>query len=140
MATTDEGPEIRERERIAKEIAKTSEAIRKKSRALKTGKMEEDVALERHFRPIIEPLQKIANHTIDNANSNAQVWEGDSMNTDVGIETLSTEREKREEYATRNIAKRKQTNTSFDHALTPHRVNQLKKKNDNKYTLQWIYH
>jgi len=40
------------RERI-KEIAKTSDSIRKKYRALKTGKME-DIALERHFKSIIE--------------------------------------------------------------------------------------
>ena len=39
--------EIKDRERMGKEIAKTSEAIRKKHQALKTGKMEEDIALER---------------------------------------------------------------------------------------------
>ena len=44
-----DGLEIKDRERIAKEIAKTSEAIRRKHQALKTGKMEEDVALERYL-------------------------------------------------------------------------------------------
>jgi len=46
-----------DREKIAREIAKTSESIRKKYRALKTGKMDEDVALERQFKPITEPLR-----------------------------------------------------------------------------------
>jgi len=40
---------------IVKEIAKTSDSIRKKYRALKIGKMEEDIALERHFKLIIDP-------------------------------------------------------------------------------------
>ena len=48
---------IKGREKIAKEIAKTSDSSRKTYRALKTGKMEEDIALERHFKPIIDPLK-----------------------------------------------------------------------------------
>ena len=44
----------KDREKIAKEIAETSDSIRKKCRALKTDKMEEGIALERHFKPIIE--------------------------------------------------------------------------------------
>lgn len=55
----------KDHERIAKEIAKTSDSIRKKYRALKTGKMEEDVALERHFKPIIEPLKQIVENTVE---------------------------------------------------------------------------
>ena len=55
--------EIKDRERIAKEIAKTSEAIRRKHQALKTGKIEEDVALERYFKPIVEPLKHIVENT-----------------------------------------------------------------------------
>jgi len=43
-----------EHEKIAKEIEKTSELIRKKYRALKTGRIEEDIALNRHFKPIIK--------------------------------------------------------------------------------------
>ena len=42
---------LKDRERIAKEIAKTSDLIRKMYRALKTGKIEEDIALEQHFKP-----------------------------------------------------------------------------------------
>lgn len=53
-----------DREKIAKQIAKTRDTIRKKYRALKTGKVEEDIALERHFRPIIEPLKQIVENTV----------------------------------------------------------------------------
>jgi hypothetical protein len=59
----DSNKEINDREKIAKQIAKTSESIRKKYRALKTGKMEEDIALERHFKPVIEPLKQIIENT-----------------------------------------------------------------------------
>ncbi|XP_071629451.1 uncharacterized protein [Temnothorax longispinosus] len=60
----DSSEEIKERERIANQIAKTSNSIRKKYHALKTGKMEENIALERHFKPIIEPLRQIAENTV----------------------------------------------------------------------------
>ncbi|XP_072757486.1 uncharacterized protein [Anoplolepis gracilipes] len=36
-----------------------------KNHALKTGKIEEDIALERHFKPITEPLKQIVENTID---------------------------------------------------------------------------
>ena len=39
--------ELKDRERIAKQITKLSDLIRKKYRALKTGKIEEDIALEK---------------------------------------------------------------------------------------------
>ncbi|KYN23132.1 hypothetical protein ALC57_04456 [Trachymyrmex cornetzi] len=55
------------REKVAKEIAKTSDLIRKKYRVLKTGKMEEDIALERHFKPIIDPLKRIVENTDDSS-------------------------------------------------------------------------
>ncbi|KYN18562.1 hypothetical protein ALC57_09127, partial [Trachymyrmex cornetzi] len=41
----------------SREIEKTSESIRKKHRALKSGRIEEDMALNKHFNPLIEPLQ-----------------------------------------------------------------------------------
>ena len=50
---------MRKRVQLAKEIEKTSEAIRKKHRALKTGRIEEDIAMERRFKPIVEPLKQI---------------------------------------------------------------------------------
>ncbi|KYQ53603.1 hypothetical protein ALC60_00518 [Trachymyrmex zeteki] len=56
-----------DRERIAKEIVKTSDSIRKKYRALKIGKMEEDIALERHFKSIIEPLKQIVENTVESS-------------------------------------------------------------------------
>ena len=51
--------DVRECEKSAREIEKTSESIRKKHRALKTGRIEEDMALDRHFKPIIKPLRQI---------------------------------------------------------------------------------
>jgi len=39
-----------EREKIAKEIEKTSELIRKKHRTLKIGRIEEDIVLDKHFK------------------------------------------------------------------------------------------
>ncbi|KYN18665.1 hypothetical protein ALC57_09024 [Trachymyrmex cornetzi] len=51
--------DVREREKIARENEKTSESIRKKHRALKTGRIEEDMALKRRFKPIIKPLRQI---------------------------------------------------------------------------------
>ena len=50
-------------ERIARQIALTSESIRKKNRALKTGQMEEEVTLEKRLKPLVEPLKKIAENT-----------------------------------------------------------------------------
>ena len=57
----------KDRENIAKEITKTSDLIRKKYRALKIGKMEEDIALERYFKSIIDPLKQIAENTVKSA-------------------------------------------------------------------------
>ena len=49
--------DVREREKIARAIEKTSESIRKKHRALKTGRIEEGIALGRRFKPLIESLR-----------------------------------------------------------------------------------
>ncbi|EZA53517.1 hypothetical protein X777_07027 [Ooceraea biroi] len=84
--------DIREREKIVKEIEKTSESIRKKHRALKTGKIEDDIAVRRHLGPIIEPLQKI----VDNSSTRAVKDESDEVprtpkhEPDVGLEILHT--------------------------------------------------
>ncbi|XP_011858847.1 PREDICTED: uncharacterized protein LOC105556369 [Vollenhovia emeryi] len=86
--------EIRDREKLVKQIEKTCDSIRKKYRALKTGKMEEDMALERHFKPIVEPLKKIVENTV-----------GEESNF---IKTETAEKE----YAK---PKRKQSNVSFEH-------------------------
>jgi len=55
-----ENNNIREREKIAKKIEKTSESIHMKHFALKTNKIEDDIAVKICFKPIIEPLQKIS--------------------------------------------------------------------------------
>jgi len=39
-----------------RETEKTAVSIHKKQRALKTGKIEENIATKNHFKPIIEPL------------------------------------------------------------------------------------
>jgi len=93
--------DIREREKIVREIEKTAESIRKKHRALKTGKIEEDIVTKSHFKPIIEPLQKI----VDNSSTRAIK---DEPRDDV--KTLSVQ--KREEDA--KSSKRKRSNTSLD--------------------------
>ncbi|KYN10400.1 hypothetical protein ALC57_17471 [Trachymyrmex cornetzi] len=49
--------DVRKREKIAREIEKTRESIRKKHRALKTGKIEGSIALDRHFKLLIESLR-----------------------------------------------------------------------------------
>ncbi|KYN21165.1 hypothetical protein ALC57_06466 [Trachymyrmex cornetzi] len=54
--------DVREREKIVREIEKTSESIRKKHRTLKTGRIEESIALNRHFKPLIEPLRLFADN------------------------------------------------------------------------------
>jgi len=58
-----ENKDIREREKIVREIEKTAESIHKKHSSLKTGKIKEDIATKSHFKPIIEPLQKIADNS-----------------------------------------------------------------------------
>ena len=56
--------DVREREKIAREIEKTSKSIRKKHRVLKTGRIEEDIALDRHFKPIIKSFQQIVDSPV----------------------------------------------------------------------------
>ena len=97
--------ETREREKIAKEIEKTSESIRKKHRALKTGRIEENIAAKRHFEPLIEPLQKIVD------NSGVRVIKEEPRVDDVGIETSFIQKD-----VIKN--KRKRKDSSVDHALS----------------------
>jgi len=93
--------DIREREKIAREIEKMAESIRKKHRALKSSKIEEDIAINSHFKPIIEPLQKIVN------NSSMRVINDEPRDD---VKTLSVQ--KHEEDA--KWSKRKRSNTSLD--------------------------
>jgi len=82
-----ENNNIREREKIAREIEKTSESIRKKHRALKIGMIEDDIAVKTRFKPIIE-LQKI----VDTSSMRAIKYES---RDDDEVKTLSVQ--KREE-------------------------------------------
>ena len=99
-----ENKDIREREKIAREIEKTSESIRKKHRALKTGRIEEDIVTKRHFEPLIEPLQKI----VDNSSTHAIKEEP----RDDDVETSFVQKD-----TTKSKIKRKRKNTSMDHTL-----------------------
>ena len=53
---------IGEREKTAREIARMRASIRKKHRALKTGKLEDEIALETRLKSIVEPLRRIVEH------------------------------------------------------------------------------
>ncbi|KAL6256630.1 hypothetical protein P5V15_012742 [Pogonomyrmex californicus] len=55
------GMDVARREKTA--IAKTQNSIRKKYRELKTGEIEEEIALERRLKPIVQPLKRIAENT-----------------------------------------------------------------------------
>jgi len=93
--------EIKDYEMIAKQIAKTSYSIRKKYHTLKTGKMEEDIALERHFKPIVEPLKQIVKNTVS---EKSDVESGENKTFFLGEEESKP--------------KRKRSNT-FDNSLIP---------------------
>jgi len=84
--------DICERKKIVRKIEKTSESIRKKYRALKTGKIKDDIATKKHLGPIIELLQKIVDsssvHTIKN--------EPMSHDDDVKIDTPSAQKREKD--------------------------------------------
>jgi len=52
----DNSKELKDCERIVKQIAKTNDSIHKKYHVLKISKIEEDIALEEHFKPIVEQI------------------------------------------------------------------------------------
>jgi len=90
--------EIKDRKKIAKHIAKTSDSIRKKYRALKAGG---DIALERHFKAIVEPLQIVKNTV------------GEKSDVESGEDETFFFKEDEPK------PKRKQSNSSFDNSLIP---------------------
>ncbi|KAL6257822.1 hypothetical protein P5V15_011416 [Pogonomyrmex californicus] len=57
------GTDVARQEKTAREIAKTQNSIRKKYRELKTDEIEEEIALERRLKPIVQPLKRIAENT-----------------------------------------------------------------------------
>ena len=102
-----ENKDTREREKIAREIEKTSESIRKKHRALKTGKIEEEIATKRHFEPLIEPLQKIVD------NSGVREIKDEPHDNDMDVETSFTQKD-----SIQSKIKRKRKNTLTDLGLS----------------------
>ncbi|KYN41595.1 hypothetical protein ALC56_03955 [Trachymyrmex septentrionalis] len=77
--------DMRKREKIARVIEKTSESIRKKHRALKTGRIEEGIALNRHFKPL-EPLRLFADNPGVRATESHQVEGRETLQT--GLDPL----------------------------------------------------
>jgi len=75
-----ENKNIREREKSVREIEKTAKSICKKHRALKIGKIEEDIATKNDFKPIIELLQKIVD------NSSLHTIKDEPRDDDVSVE------------------------------------------------------
>ena len=105
--------DIKDREKIVNEIAKTSKSIRKKYRALKTGRLNEDVTLERHFKPIVEPLKQIVERTA-NVEGNVDVkTEASSMSTNVNAKKVILKPGKKN--AKRKVKKWK-SNMSWDYS------------------------
>ncbi|EZA49237.1 hypothetical protein X777_12477 [Ooceraea biroi] len=110
--------DILEREKIARAIEKTSESIRKKHRALKTGRIEDDIAVKRHLGPIIEPLQRI----VDNSSTRAikdepgvAVKVPPKREPDVELVVpLTPNREKKKKNVIRSSVKKKRANDSSD--------------------------
>jgi len=102
-----ENKDIRKREKIVREIEKTAESIRKKHRALKTGKIDEDIATKNHFKPIIEPLQKIVD------NSSVHIIKDEPRDDDVKITSFEPQKD-----VIRSKIKRKRENTTVDHTLS----------------------
>jgi len=85
-----------------REIEKTAESVRKKHRALKTGKIEEGIAAKSHFKLIIEPLQKI-----DDSSMRA------IKDEPCDVKTLFVQKT-----VIRSKMKRKREDTLVDHALS----------------------
>jgi len=105
------------REKIAREIEKTAESIRKKHRALKIRKIGKDIATKNHFKSIIEPLQKIVD------NSSMHAIKNEPHNNDI-----------KTSFAQKNVIwskmKRKRKDTSVDHALSESRKSMRHTSND----------
>jgi len=60
----DNSKELKDHERIVKQIAQTSDSIRKMYHVLKSDKIEEDIALEKYLNPIVELLKQIVENTV----------------------------------------------------------------------------
>jgi len=103
--------DVREREKIARAIEKTSESIRKKHRALKTGRIEEDIALNRRFRPLIKPLRLFAD------SSDVRATKRESRDEDAAS---AHKRERKEE---EEQEEREEASETFERSTTLHKSN-----------------
>src|SRR5215469_4571779 len=123
MATIDDkSKQLKNREKIAKEIAKTSDTIRQKYLALKTGKMEEDNALERHFKPIVEPLKQIADATKSDGYAGANKSDDQSTNYEFENDVMQPATKKRKicdrkMQCESSVLKRKSSSISINRSL-----------------------
>lgn len=96
--------ERKKKRMVVKEIAKTSEAIRKKYLALKVGKKEAETNLQSTLKPIVEPLQQLVKntgisstadikrkllHDDDDDDEENEEEEGDSVNDSIATPILS---------------------------------------------------
>src|SRR5580765_3182515 len=116
-----ESDNIREREKIARKIAKTSESIRKKHRALRNGKIDDDIAVKTHFRTIIEPLQKIVDSNL------IAVKNEPESNADAKIKTLSIKRyEEEEEKEEEDVTPKKRKRLNANRSSMPRTSDRLK--------------
>jgi len=103
--------DVREREKIARAIEKTSESISKKHRAPKTGRIEESIAMDRYFKPLIEPLRLFAD------SPDVRTTKRESRNED----TASVhKREKKEE---EEQEEREEVSETFERSTTLHKSN-----------------
>ncbi|KYM90517.1 hypothetical protein ALC53_01771 [Atta colombica] len=78
--------DVCEREKIARErkIKKTSESIRKKHHTLNTDRIEEDMAFNKYFKPIIKPLRQIVDSPVRAIKSPVRQSRDDNLRGDLG--------------------------------------------------------
>jgi len=97
-----------------REIEKTSKSIRKKHRALKTDRIEEDMALDRYFKPIIKPLQQIVDSPVRAIKRQSRDNNVASASKRERKEEEEEEEEEKEEKARRSSVPRSRVNRSHD--------------------------
>ncbi|KYN44966.1 hypothetical protein ALC56_00618 [Trachymyrmex septentrionalis] len=99
------------REKIARAIEKTSESIRKKHSALKTDRIEEDIALNKRFKPLIEPLRLF----VDSPDVRATKRESRDEDAASAHKRERKEEEEQEE--------REEASETFERSMTLHKSN-----------------
>ena len=91
---SDATKDTAEREKTARQIAKTRASIRRKYRALKTGRMENEIALEKQFKPIVDPLKQIVERV-----ERSESKENDNAATKTSTTTKGIVIKKKREYS-----------------------------------------